>query len=260
MKVGQNNESSKNNSNVFSGRQEGILIQLKQLLMESIQHLDFSDSISDNMEGQLLLCPFFSLLSSLLLLDGSYTKSHVLLVNALYSAHNKSNWAIYSDLLWSHLIQLHMAFPLSGENRNTSKLHVDGSLEKLQNDLASIPLAFGVCPSKIVLKGDTAVANYARLNSTKGESIFPTSKIQGIQSFSSYIAELRPLEVMPDVKSCIINLSQEPSKSLLFPLTEFPMSLSLIGSNLLSLTLIKLDLKSLPLTFGSIFRNLEVSH
>jgi hypothetical protein len=200
------------------------------------------------------------MLSSLLLLDGSYTKSHVLLVNALYSAHNKSNWAIYSDLLWSHLIQLHMAFPLSGENSNTSKLHVDGSLEKLQNDLASIPLAFGVCPSKIVLKGDIAVVNYARLNPTKRESIFPTSKIQGIQSFSSYIAELRPLEIMPDVKSCIINLSQEPSTSSLFPLTEFPMSLSLIGSNLLSLTLIKLDLKSLPLTFGSIFRNLEVMH
>lgn len=232
------------------------MIQMKHLLMQSIHLLDFSGIINDNMEGQLLLCPFFSLLSSLLLVSGSYTKTHVLLVNALYSAHIKSNWAIYSDLLWSLLIQLHSVFPLSGENSGSSRLHIDGSLEKLQNDLVSKPHAFGVCPSKIVLEGDSNIANYDRLNPMQQseDRALEKSAVSGVHSFCSHISTLQSFR--QEVETCKIDL-QLTNTSFPLRVTEFPMSLCLIGRNLLSLSLMNLDLMSLPLTFGSVFRNLQ---
>ena len=252
------NESGRSNVH-FSSRQEGIMIQMKHLLMQSIHLLDFSGIINDNMEGQLLLCPFFSLLSSLLLVSGSYTKTHVLLVNALYSAHIKSNWAIYSDLLWSLLIQLHSVFPLSGENSGSSRLHIDGSLEKLQNDLVSKPHAFGVCPSKIVLEGDSNIANYDRLNPMQQseDRALEKSAVSGVHSFCSHISTLQSFR--QEVETCKIDL-QLTNTSFPLRVTEFPMSLCLIGRNLLSLSLMNLDLMSLPLTFGSVFRNLQVSN
>ncbi len=242
----------------FSTRQQGILVQMKQLVMQCIHHLDFSGLIKDNMEGQLLLCPFFSSLSTLLVISGSYTKAHVLLVNALYSAHTKLNWAIYSDLLWSQLIQLHMSFPLSGETGGNSKLHIDDSLERLQTELVSKPHSFGVYPSKIVLEGDAIFANHDSLNSSKIQGFQKTSDdgnyIGSIHAFCSRISRLqRSGQYCQTTKIDI----QRPSVSC--PLRVFPMSFCLIGKHILSLSLNNLDLEALPLVFGRVFRNIQVS-
>ena len=69
----------------LDSRNVGICVQVRQLLMEAMQQLDFSGvTCESSFDGQLLLCPFFCVLLSLLVVSGSAQKSQELLVNALY--------------------------------------------------------------------------------------------------------------------------------------------------------------------------------
>ena len=252
----ENENASERYTDSFSSRQQGVMIQSKQLLMQSIQLLDFSGTIANNVEGQLLLCPFFSSLANVLVACEAFKKTHVLIVNALYAAHTKMNWAVYSDLLWSQLIQIHMTFPFAGEKGGYSKLHVDGSLESLQNDISSRPHSFGVWPSKVILEGDSSLAHYANFTFLEGyEDLDKSSTPDTVQSLCTHISTYQCTK--NSATSCAIDLRS--GHSPLPPLIEnFPMSLCLIGRHFLYLTMKGLNLESLPLTFGSVFRNLKV--
>jgi len=236
-------------------RHEGILVQFKQMLMESIQYLDFSGTISDNKEGQYLLCPLFSMLAKVLVACASYTKAHVLLVNALHSAHSERNWAVFSDLLWSSLIQLHMIFPLPE------------SLEEKREELVQRPLNYGVNPSKVILAGDSALVNCLRLGVSKSSSKMKKKNRDKVRSDFERIkncCERLSLSCddnglhMCKVDSCIINLTaiHEPSSS--FRLCDFPSSLYLLGAQMRSLVFTSCGLESLPIRFGAYFPQLKV--
>ena len=241
----------------FSAREVGILMEVKQLLMQSIQLLDFSGAIHNNVEGQLLLCPFFGLLSQFLVTcEASYTKAHVLLVNALYSAHTKMNWSIYSDLLWSQLIQLHMIFPLPTT-----------SLPKLSNDLAQLPLRYGVHTSKITLEGDSALVNCVNLSSAEKANGTQLGKHNVKDIVSRNLKQIRSvclnISALHSQTSSTENVSDQCEVKRQHvvnrqPINKFPLSVCLIGCNLSSLTFNYYDLDSLPVTFGFCFPLLKV--
>lgn len=245
-------ESSR--SMAFCSRNEGIWVQLKQLLMQSIQYLDFSGIISNNIEGQLLLCPFFGMLANVLFVCHSYTLTHVLLVNALYTAHTAKNWAVYSDLLWSQLLQLHATFPpLKTEDMT------------LTSELVKLPLKYGTYPSKFSLQGDNALVNLVALETSVESSVHDKflERMDQIKSLCMQLS-LSNFETKGfaknDLTAITINLEGKTASLHLAPsLGEFPMSFCIMGSNLRLLHLQNCRLASVPVTFGDWFPLLEVS-
>ena len=236
-------------------RHEGILVQIKQILMEFVQYLDFSGTISDNKEGQYILCPFFSMIAKVLVACVSYTKAHVLLVNALHSAHSGRNWAVFSDLLWSSLIQLHMIFPLPE------------SLENMREELVQRPLNYGINPSKVTLAGDSALVNCLRLGVSNSSSKMKKKCREKVRSDFERIkncSEQLTLSCDDDslhkckLDSCVIDLKAiiEPSSSFRF--SDFPFSLYLLGAEMRSLVFTSCGLESLPIRFGAYFPQLKV--
>jgi len=242
----------KSRSGIFCSRHEGILVQLKQLLMQSIQYLDYSGIISNNIEGQLLLCPFFGMLANVLVASHSYTLTHVLLVNALYEAHRAKNWAVYSDLLWSQLLQLHASFPPAISEDMM-----------LISDLVKLPIDYGIYPSKFTLQGDNALVNLMRSE----ESSVHEKCLEQMDQISSLCMKLSLFQcetegsVEHNLTSITINIegkNASPHSASFFG--EFPMSFCLIGSNLVSIHLQNCRLASIPVTFGDWFPHLEVSN
>jgi|AntRauTorckE5430_2_1112549.scaffolds.fasta_scaffold00424_2 hypothetical protein len=231
-------------------RHEGIFVQVKQLLMESIQYLDFSGTIVDNKEGQLLLCPFFSILAQILVACSLYTKAHVLLVNALHSAHSERNWGVFSDLLWSSLIQLHMIFPLPE------------SLEENRADLSTRPLDYGINPSKMVLTGDSTLVNCLLLGkiikAKEGKARADFKRIQQCCEHISLAGD-KSQKTIPHNYKCVISLGSVNEHSDTVPMHAFPHSLYFLGDQMKSLTFTCCGLESLPIRFGDYFPQLKVS-
>ena len=103
--------------------------------MKIVQCFDFSGITGGTFEGQMLLTPFFGLLVNFLISLQSFAKCQVLLENTLHSAYASSsgrNWSIYSELLWSQLIQLQMIFPSRKSLSINTLLHkkdTEGSTE-----------------------------------------------------------------------------------------------------------------------------------
>lgn len=248
---------SKESSRSFTAcsRHEGILVQLKQLLMQSIQFLDFSGVISNNIESQFLLCPFFGMLTNVLVVCHSYTLTHVLLVNALYTAHTAKNWAVYSDLLWSQLLQLHASFPPAKIEDNN-----------YMSDLVKRPSEYGIYPSKFTLNGDNALVNLMRLE-TSIESSLNENYIEQVDHITSLCMRLSFSKgeaesfVENNDTAVTVKLEGATMPSHLAPyLGEFPMSFCLLGSKLRSLHLQNCGLVCVPFTFGDWFPQLEVSN
>ncbi len=240
----------------FGNRCIGICIEIRQMLMETIQQLDFSGVVHDSFDGQILLCPFFGMLVNLLVVSDSAPRAHVLLINALHAAHDGPNWSIYSDLLWSSLLQLHAIYP----DEKMSKVSPQHRIE-----LAERPLEYGVHPSMFTMEGDSSLVRCCmelicsdfQVN-TKGKKAvkFKRNKRKKLRSILSEITFRSSKSDDSKKHECPLEFIEAMNN--LLPPHEFPMSLCLFGTRLSSLHLTSFNLKSLPFSFGHHFCFLKV--
>lgn len=177
---------------------------------------------------------FFVLLASILVANDHASKTHVLLTNTLYYAHGSyQNWTIYSDWLWSSLIQLNIVFP---DNRIGKKS------PQYNTELAQRPLDYGVSPSRVTLEGDSSlVMSICKLDIQKKRGGGALKKLSLLSS-----------QLMSSEEE-ISDFRLDLSNSVLHNIREFPLSLCVTGAKLKSLSLTGCQLESIPFTFGDHF-------
>lgn len=282
-------------------RHYGTLVEVKKILMQIVQCFDFSGITRGNFEGQLLLAPFFGLLVNFLISLGSFAKCQVLLETTLYSPHASSsvrNWSIYSELLWSQLIQLQMIFPsrkfiahtlshvgddtISAVETNTSSLDYF-NLHEYDRILPRRITEYGVYANKIFLPGDSSMVRCAlhfttitsassKKESPKKSSHFLGKKKIGTLDNIRSVCEMLSKAHLSSTQLEKINLNMKnllnvyvdtgitiTDGGLTCCLPDFPHSLLLFGGGLKQLHLDCCGFESLPATFGLHLKGLNVS-
>jgi len=281
-------------------RHYGTLVEAKKTLMQIVQCFDFSGITGGNFEGQLLLAPLFGLLVNFLISLGSFAKCQVLLETTLHSAHASSsvrNWSIYSELLWSQLIQRQMIFPSrkfiahtlsqvgndenSAEEINTSSLDYF-NLNESNRILTRRAIEYGVHVNKIFLPGDSTIvrntlhfttttsASFKRESPKKLSHFLDRKKIAALENVRS-VCEMLSKAHLSSTQLEKINLNMKNLLSvyvgagiaitdggLTCCLPEFPHSLLLFGCGLKQLHLDSCGFESLPATFGLHFKGLNI--
>lgn len=247
------NIGTRKSRRIPSPRTESILTQLKNYGMESIHYLDFSGVTRGNLCGQSLLAPYFAILGTVLVATRSYSKAHVLLTTALLPKYEEYNWMIYSDLLWSSLIQLHINFP-----------HKNAHVWRYRNSLLGPLTSYGIHLSMITVAGDGYLSNCFRLKGQLGK----TNKMRGNkkQKKKDHEAiEKNCLLVGSDDYMNVENIDCRFGMKLInhpprpYPSDQMPLSLFLFSKCLSVLEFSGASMKYLPETFGLYFPNLTVS-
>lgn len=236
-----------------SPRTESILAQLKNYGMETIHYLDFSGVTRGNLCGQSLLAPFFAILNTVLVATRSYSKAHVLLTTALLPKHEECNWMIFSDLLWSSLLQLHISFP-----------HKNAHDWRYRNSLLGPLTTYDIHLSMITVVGDGYLSNCIRLKGQLGK----TNKMRGNkkQKKKDHDAiEKNCILVASDDYMNVENIDCRLSVKFInhpprpYPSEQIPLSIFLFSQRLSVLEFSGASMKYLPETFGLYFPNLMVS-
>lgn len=244
------------NGNSLDSRQQGILWAAKNLIMTYIQLFDQSGIAGETFEGQLLLSPMFSMMANILANIGSYSKTQVLLENTLYaSAGSTTVWSVYSESLWSSLIQLRMCFPLQS-NLNTHTKY-SASSAKL---LAQRPLLYGLNLAKVNLDGDSSLLESAMffrpgcfISNDKKERKKNLNDLRDACSIlvTGTVKNLKTKEVAVHMKIVYENC-------LKLSYQRFPYSILLAGERIERLSVLCARLKNLPLSLGKYLVNLKV--
>ncbi len=251
----------------LNSRQRGTILEAKNLIMMLIQHFDQSGIIGENFEGQLLLTPFFHLMATLLVSLGSYSKTQVLLENTLYTKEITGTriWSVYSEALWSTIIQLQICFPDQSMLKLLSTVDIVTSFSK-SRDLAALPLLYGLHVTRVYLQGDSTLVQYALFYRREYDGPSPND-VKGIKKRMLHLQDVR--EACCALVGNTIDVSKETSTSLNIKIVyenglkihaqTFPCSILLEGMSIERLSLIRTCLKNLPLSFGKYLPSLKVS-
>jgi len=217
--------------------------------------------------AELCLAPLYALSVSLASTLRRYGKAQRRLEAALHVLLAKGRSAlsggylIYSELLWSQLIQLRSSLPLLSDSDNDKRAVSLSSDTRLEHkSIATTANAFGVHPNHVTLCGDWNMLKAFDVDSRKHASLahvrkychalFPALFSQPRQGGSSIFCNLWHLPLtevdMPTRMATVRSLA-------------FPRSTLLAGRDLSVLVANKCNLKQLPVTFGIYFPNLKVS-
>lgn len=226
-----------------TSRHQGILIEARKVIMMLIEQFDQSAIAGENFEGRLLLTPYFILMSNILTITGSYSKSQVLLENAIYSGDNSTRvWSIYSESLWSMLIQLRASFEY-----------------KKENDLLHRPLLYGLNITKFYLKGDSSLVRSASFSKLRIKRISCGESIKvAIMNSRKACMMLAKFDFTTSSQGSIISINISRGLTR-FYWTHFPHSILLAGASVQNLCLNDYGLKRLPSCFGHCLFALKVS-
>ncbi len=247
LKASEDKDSFGFKGGEFDSRHQGILVATKNMIMTFIQLFDQSGITGETFEGQLLLSPMFSMMTNILLNQKSYAKAQVLVENALYgSSNNPRIWSIYSESLWSSLVQLRMSFPLQSNHKANPK---PGTLD---NDLARVPLLYGLNLTKVNLSGDSSFvqsAYFYRNDLQRGNST-----LEGLRNVCLLLSTRTGHSQYGRIKDLRIRFARNSRLCV-----SFPLSIMLAGTSIQSLTFYGGNLKDLPKSFGIYLGTLEVS-
>jgi len=250
---------------VLNSRQRGTMIEAKNIVMMLIQHFDQSGITGENFEGQLLLSPFFHLMATLLVCLGSYSKTQVLLENTLYTKEVTGTriWSVYSEALWSNIIQLQICFPDQLELKLFSSLDNTPPFSRLR-DLSALPLLYGLNVAKVYLQGDSTLVQYALFYRGDYDGQSPNygreakKRILQLQGFREACYSLVGNTVGSSKESgTYLNIKIVYENGLRVHNETFPYSLLLEGSSIERLSLVRTCLKDLPQSFGKCLPNLK---
>ena len=283
--------------------QEGTILEVKKILTQVLELFDFSDTVGKSLECQLFLSPFFGLFSMILIALGSFAKSQVLLEEALYSPSSSESdtgsWSVYSELLWSHLIQLRMCFPCSTSGTRKENQISLQQYERDDDSLYKRPLQYGCHLSKIILSGDSGLMRCAlffaegQIDAAQNQELaniiesvknvrllcvdlvssspksFVSEEGKNLLRREEYVSEkLESKRIKGDIaEGHCCNISMTILKEQLDQygihectfIPQFPRSLLCFGTSLTKLILNHCGLESVPVTFGSCFPKLRVS-
>ena len=232
--------------------------------------------------AELALSPLHALSVSLASTLRRYGKAQHRLESALNSVLAKRRISLYghvglmlySELLWSQLIQLRASLPLQSETPSKVKsLSLPDSIESGHEALAVSLVRFGVHPNHVTLCGDWNLLKAFCVDSegnvglkkphirkqchTLLSNIFTTAN-QSIATTSNDTTE-SSMQSMLSLSNLPLSLTPNASKSLPMAWSlAFPRSALLAGQNLHLLVANKCKLKELPVTFGLYFPNLKV--
>jgi hypothetical protein len=181
--------------------------------------------------SELVLAPLYALSVSLASTLRRYGKAQqrleVALNGVLSTRQISSGYMIYSELLWSQLIQLQCSLP----QETTNELANAAGHERI----ARVVHAFAVHPNHVTLSGDW---NLMR------------------EQVRYEVCQLAFFGGKPLV--CTLTRIQMPA-SLSVTSLAFPRSAMIVGSHLSALIAKKCQLRELPVTFGQHFPNMKVS-
>ena len=241
----------------IDSRQQGILEAAKSIVMSFIQLFDQSGIAGETFEGQLLLSPLFNMLANILAYTGSYSKTQVLLENTLYAGiSNTRVWSVYSESLWSSLIQLRMSFPMEKEHNACTKENVSACAKML----AQCSSLYGLHLSKVNLKGDTSlvqsalffqpnscISNYTRERQNNLNDLRNACYILVSDSIDSSETKKASAHIKLVYDNCIKSSHQ-----------QFPCSILLVGERIRRLSFVRAYVEVLPLSIGKYLTALKV--
>jgi len=274
IKKEEQEDSNGNDNKGLTLRLQSIIFEARSVIMTLINQFDNSGIIGENYEGQLLLTPFFSLMANILITLGSYSKCQVLLENALYTgSSNTMIWSIYSEALWSQLMQLRICFP-SHQLKTRSVSFIDNTATSIMiKDFSCRPLLYGLHIARVSLKGDSSLVHCCRSFSStsllgfgSNDTTFLKKKgnllqwdIQKVCSYLILVNTQNQEEADSNEASSKshVRIVVDPSWNIR-GIPVCPSSLLLAGNAIMRLTLSRARLRELPLTFGTCLQNLKI--
>jgi hypothetical protein len=221
-------------SHVVSQADAGVDLSATLIPIDSCIHklvVFLSNIASTEPLAELLVAPLYALSVSLASTLRRYGKAQqrleVALNGVLATRRISGGYMIYSELLWSQLIQLLCSLP----QETTNQLANDAD----HKHIARLVHAFAVHPNHVTLSGD-----WNMLQEQVRYELCQRAYFGG-----------KPLV-------CTLTQIQMPA-SLSVSSLAFPRSALLVGSHLLALIAKKCQLRELPVTFGQHFPNMKVS-